>query len=89
MTSPAVERRAYQKYAVDVQTSPIDGHSVFAADQYSSAISSRRESAMPTRLVAASASPMIRAVSTGEGCRSSPSSQALTLDGFVSGALAG
>ena len=32
MTSPAVERRAYQKYAVDVQTSPIDGHGVFAAE---------------------------------------------------------
>ncbi len=32
MTSPAVERRAYQKYAVDVQASPIDGHGVFAAE---------------------------------------------------------
>ena len=32
MTSPAIERRAYQKYAVDVQASPIDGHGVFAAE---------------------------------------------------------
>jgi uncharacterized protein len=32
MTSPAVERRAYQKYAVDVKPSAIDGHGVFAAE---------------------------------------------------------
>jgi hypothetical protein len=32
MTAPTVERRAYQKYAVDVQASPIDGHGVFAAE---------------------------------------------------------
>jgi uncharacterized protein len=29
--TPPVERRAYQKYAVDVHESPIDGHGVFAA----------------------------------------------------------
>ena len=29
---PAVERRLYQKYAVDVKTSAIDGHGVFAAE---------------------------------------------------------
>ena len=29
---PPVERRAYQKYAVNVQASPIDGHGVFAAE---------------------------------------------------------
>lgn len=29
---PAVERRPYQKYAVDVKTSAIDGHGVFAAE---------------------------------------------------------
>lgn len=29
---PRVERRAYQKYAVDVQASTIDGHGVFAAE---------------------------------------------------------
>ena len=29
--TPLVERRAYQKYAVDVHESPIDGHGVFAA----------------------------------------------------------
>jgi uncharacterized protein len=32
MTSPAVERRAYQKYTVDVKPSAIDGHGVFAAE---------------------------------------------------------
>ena len=32
MPSPVVERRAYQKYAVDVRESPIDGHGVFAAE---------------------------------------------------------
>jgi SET domain-containing protein len=32
MTSPSIERRAYQKYAVNVQASPIDGHGVFAAE---------------------------------------------------------
>jgi uncharacterized protein len=32
MTPPAVERRAYQKYAVDVKPSNIDGHGVFAAE---------------------------------------------------------
>jgi uncharacterized protein len=32
MTSPPVERRAYQKYAVDVKPSAIDGHGVFAAE---------------------------------------------------------
>jgi uncharacterized protein len=30
--TPLVERRAYQKYAVDVHKSPIDGHGVFAAE---------------------------------------------------------
>jgi uncharacterized protein len=30
--APPVERRAYQKYAVDVQASAIDGHGVFAAE---------------------------------------------------------
>lgn len=29
---PPVERRAYQKYAVDVRPSVIDGHGVFAAE---------------------------------------------------------
>jgi SET domain-containing protein len=29
---PPVERRPYQKYAVDVRKSPIDGHGVFAAE---------------------------------------------------------
>ncbi len=32
MTSTAIERRAYQKYAVDVKPSAIDGHGVFAAE---------------------------------------------------------
>ena len=32
MPSPLVERRPYQKYAVDVHASPIDGHGVFAAE---------------------------------------------------------
>ena len=32
MTLPLAERPAYQKYAVDVQASPIDGHGVFAAE---------------------------------------------------------
>jgi SET domain-containing protein len=31
MNSPRVERRAYQKVAVDVRPSTIDGHGVFAA----------------------------------------------------------
>ena len=31
-TLPAVERRPYQKYAVDVRPSAIDGHGVFAAE---------------------------------------------------------
>jgi SET domain-containing protein len=31
-TPPAVERRPYQKYDVDVRPSPIDGHGVFAAE---------------------------------------------------------
>lgn len=31
-TPPAVERRPYQKYAVDVRPSAIDGHGVFAAE---------------------------------------------------------
>ncbi len=30
--TPPVERRAYQKYAVNVQASAIDGHGVFAAE---------------------------------------------------------
>jgi uncharacterized protein len=30
--TPLVERRAYQKYAVDVRESAIDGHGVFAAE---------------------------------------------------------
>ena len=30
--APAVERRPYQKYAVDVHPSAIDGHGVFAAE---------------------------------------------------------
>ena len=30
--TPLVERRAYQKYAVDVRESQIDGHGVFAAE---------------------------------------------------------
>jgi len=30
--APPVERRAYQKYAVDVGASAIDGHGVFAAE---------------------------------------------------------
>ena len=30
--TPVVERRSYQKYAVDVHASPIDGHGVFAAE---------------------------------------------------------
>jgi uncharacterized protein len=30
--APAVERRAYQKYAVSVRASTIDGHGVFAAE---------------------------------------------------------
>lgn len=30
--APPVERRAYQKYAVDVRPSAIDGHGVFAAE---------------------------------------------------------
>ncbi len=29
---PLIERRAYQKYAVNVQASAIDGHGVFAAE---------------------------------------------------------
>ena len=32
MSAPVVERRAYQKYAVDVHESAIDGHGVFAAE---------------------------------------------------------
>ena len=32
MTSPPVERRAYQKVAVTVRPSAIDGHGVFAAE---------------------------------------------------------
>lgn len=32
MSLPIIERRAYQKYAVDVHESPIDGHGVFAAE---------------------------------------------------------
>jgi SET domain-containing protein len=32
MTPPPVERRPYQKYAVDVCESPIDGHGVFASE---------------------------------------------------------
>jgi SET domain-containing protein len=31
-TTPRVERRAYQKYAVDVRASAIDGHGAFAAE---------------------------------------------------------
>ena len=31
-TTPEVERRPYQKYAVDVRPSPIEGHGVFAAE---------------------------------------------------------
>jgi len=31
-SAPPVERRAYQKYAVDVKASAIDGHGVFAAE---------------------------------------------------------
>ena len=37
-TSPPVERRPYQKYAVDVRESPIDGHGVFAAESIPSLV---------------------------------------------------
>jgi SET domain-containing protein len=32
MTAPRVEQRPYQKFAVHVRRSPIDGHGVFAAE---------------------------------------------------------
>lgn len=37
-TSPPVERRPYQKYAVDVRESAIDGHGVFAAESIPSLV---------------------------------------------------
>ena len=63
-----LERFAGQRMRARTNCFSSCGHSVLAVAQYCSASSSRFESLMATRLVAASASPMTRAASTGSRC---------------------